>query len=108
MLKNIFKKTSKPRVTKKVFATNGVVESSSEVINVESSKIIASILHPNKKILAEKILSGVSSEDLIKEYGNTRFLEMQKYIQNYSANLNKNAELKAKRGCNGVCIACQR
>ena len=106
MLKNILKKTRKPRVTRRVVAT---AEASTEVVvNVEASKIIASITHPNKKILAEKILNGVSSEELIKEYGNTRFAEMQNYIQNYSVNLAKNAELNAKRGCNGVCVACQK
>lgn len=99
----------KPKVTKKVVSVAGSVpEVTEEIINVESSKIIASISHPNKKILAEKILAGTAIEDLIKEYGNTRVSEMQSYIQNYSTNLNKNADLKAKRGCNGVCLACQR
>lgn len=97
---------SKPKVTIKVVVPTGSI--AEEVINVESSQILASIIHPNKKILAEKILAGTSTEDLVKEYGNTRVLEMQNYITNYSATLNKNAELKAKRGCNGVCLACQR
>lgn len=110
MLKKVTKKVVKKEVVVGAVAptvtASVVVEE--EVVNVESSQILASITHPNKKILAEKILAGTSTEDLIKEYGNTRVSEMQSYIQNFSANLNKNSELKAKRGCNGVCLACQR
>lgn len=105
------KKELKPKVTKKVVVASATAPEFPEVVgvvNTESSAIIASITHPNKKILAEKMLNGVPVEELINQYGNTRVSEMNSYIQSYGANLNKNSALKAKRGCNGVCLACQK
>lgn len=107
-MKKILKKETKPKVTKKVVLSKASQsEVAPAIINVESNEILASISHPNKKILADKILTGTSNEDLIKEYGNTRVSEMQSYIQSFAINLIKNSELNSKRGCNGVCQACQ-
>lgn len=98
----------KPTITKKV-VNNEVVEEKKVVASCDNtSEVLKSISHPNKKILAQKILDGVEFDTLVKDYGRTRVLEMQKYIQVYSDNLNKDCELNAKRGRYGVCIACQR
>lgn len=97
----------KPTITKKVI-NNEVIEEKKVIISDSTKEVLESISHPNKKILAQKILDGVSFDTLAKDYGRTRVLEMQKYIQVYSDNLNKDCELTAKRGRNGVCIACQR
>ena len=112
MKKKVEKKVAvkKPRITAKVVNKEVVkVEAPNTQTVCEASNvdILNSISHPNKKILAQKILDGVSFDELVKSYGRTRVLEMQKYIQDYSINLAKDCELKAKRG-NGVCLACQR
>lgn len=101
------KVVKKPTITKKVI-NNEVIEEKKVIISDSTNDVLESISHPNKKILAQKILDGVSFDTLAKDYGRTRVLEMQKYIQVYSDNLNKDCELTAKRGRNGVCIACQR
>lgn len=101
------KVVKKPTITKKVI-NNEVIEEKKVIISDSTKEVLESISHPNKKILAQKILDGVSFDTLAKDYGRTRVLEMQKYIQVYSDNLNKDCELTAKRGRNGVCIACQR
>ena len=102
VVKKVVKKVKK--ATKK-----GVVAGASvAVVNVNAVKILASIVHPNKKILAEKILSNVPVEELVTEYGKTRVSEMNTYIKSFTANLEKNAALNAKRGCNGVCVACSK
>lgn len=101
------KVVKKPTITKKVI-NNEVIEEKKVIISDSTNEVLESISHPNKKILAQKILDGVSFDTLAKDYGRTRVLEMQKYIQVYSDNLNKDCELTAKRGRNGVCIACQR
>lgn len=109
MPKKIIKKevVKKPTIIKKVI-NNEVIEEKKVIVCDNNSEVLKSISHPNKKILAQKILDGVSFDTLFKDYGRTRVLEMQKYIQVYSDNLNKDCELTAKRGRNGVCIACQR
>lgn len=102
------KKELKPKakkVAKKVVAN---VEVPKKVVNTSTADILSSIVHPNKKILAEKILLGVPVEELISQYGKTRVSEMNSYIRSYKANLDKNFALKAKRGSSGVCLACQK
>jgi hypothetical protein len=97
-----------PAAEEEIIADSVETITAPEIIKDDITIILSSISHPNKKILAEKILLGVeSTEGLISLYGNTRVSEMKRYISSYMSNLNKNSELKSKRGCNGVCIACQ-
>lgn len=111
MIKKIVKKAVsevKPKVTKKVVIVQE--ENTGDIYETPSyvSEIIASISHPNKRILAQKILDEVSFDSLVEEYGRTRVMEMQKYIQNFNLNKDKNCELIARRGTYGVCKACQK
>lgn len=110
----VAKKVSKPKAKKvaKVAKVSNVAKVAStevvEVVNKINVKILASIVHPNKKILAEKILNKVPVEQLNVEYGKIRVAEMNSYIKSFTANLEKNSALAAKRGCNGVCVVCQK
>lgn len=110
MIKKIIKEAVsevKPNVTKKVVIVQE--QNTGDVYQTPSfvSEVVTSINHPNKRILAQKILDGVSFDLLVKDYGRTRIMEMQKYISNYNDSKNKDNELKRRRGV-GICIACQK
>lgn len=96
----------KLRITRKVIVETDT--SKEFLLSQEKQDTIASISHPNKRVLAERIIAGENEEDLIKEYGRTRVFEMQKYIEVFSANKDANYQSKLKRGGGGVCIACQK
>lgn len=44
------------------------------------NKVIKKINHPNRQIIAEKILSGVSEEELIAEHGSVKVAEIKRVI----------------------------
>lgn len=43
-------------------------------------KVIKTINHPNRQIIAEKIFDGVSEEELISEYGSVKVAEIKRII----------------------------
>lgn len=49
-------------------------------LDENKKKILSQITHPNRKILAEQILSGVSLEDLEAEWGKITVAEMNNTI----------------------------
>ena len=65
------KVVKKPTITKKVI-NNEVIEEKKVIISDSTNEVLESISHPNKKILAQKILDGVSFDTLAKDYGRTR------------------------------------
>lgn len=95
------KEVVKPKIVEKIVTVNVAP-------TINSSEVLSSIVHPNKKILAERIINGEDFASLLRDYGRTRVMEMQKYINTYEANQAVRNELKAKRGGYGVCIACQK
>lgn len=73
------KKTKKVKVTKKVFSDVETTKEVDEFLELRN-KVIKKINHPNRQIIAEKILSGVSEEELIAEYGNVKVAEIKRVI----------------------------
>lgn len=73
------KKTKKVKVTKKVFSDVEITKEVDEFLELRN-KVIKKINHPNRQIIAEKILSGVSEEELIAEYGNVKVAEIKRVI----------------------------
>lgn len=73
------KKTKKVKVTKKVFSDVEITKKVDEFLELRN-KVIKKINHPNRQIIAEKILSGVSEEELIAEYGNVKVAEIKRVI----------------------------
>jgi hypothetical protein len=43
-------------------------------------KVIKTINHPNRQVIAEKIFDGVSGSELIAEYGNVKVAEIKRII----------------------------
>lgn len=73
------KKTKKVKVTKKVFSDVETTKEVDEFLELRK-KVIKKINHPNRQIIAEKILSGVSEEELIAEYGSVKVAEIKRVI----------------------------
>lgn len=73
------KKTKKVKVTKKVFSDVETTKEADEFLELRN-KVIKKINHPNRQIIAEKILSGVSGEELIAEYGSVKVAEIKRVI----------------------------
>lgn len=73
------KKTKKAKVTKKVFSDVEITKEVDKFLELRN-KVIKKINHPNRKIIAEKILSGVSEEELIEEYGSVKVAEIKRVI----------------------------
>lgn len=73
------KKTKKVKVTKKVFSDVETTKEVDEFLELRN-KVIKKINHPNRQIIAEKILSGVSEEELIAEYGSVKVAEIKRVI----------------------------
>lgn len=73
------KKTKKAKVTKKVFSDVEITKKVDKFLELRN-KVIKKINHPNRKIIAEKILSGVSEEELIEEYGSVKVAEIKRVI----------------------------
>lgn len=73
------KKTKKAKVTKKVFSDVEITKEVDKFLELRN-KVIKKINHPNRQIIAEKILSGVSEEELIAEYGNVKVAEIKRVI----------------------------
>lgn len=73
------KKTKKVKVTKKVFSDVENTKEVDEFLELRN-KVIKKINHPNRQIIAEKILSGVSGEELIAEYGSVKVAEIKRVI----------------------------
>lgn len=73
------KKTKKVKVTKKVFSDVETTKEVDEFLELRN-KVIKKINHPNRQIIAEKILSGVSGEELIAEYGSVKVAEIKRVI----------------------------
>lgn len=73
------KKTKKVKVTKKVFSDVEITKKVDEFLELRN-KVIKKINHPNRQIIAEKILSGVSEEELIAEYGSVKVAEIKRVI----------------------------
>lgn len=73
------KKTKKVKVTKKVFSDVEITKEVDEFLELRN-KVIKKINHPNRQIIAEKILSGVSEEELIAEYGSVKVAEIKRVI----------------------------
>lgn len=73
------KKTKKVKVTKKVFSDVEIKKEADEFLELRN-KVIKKINHPNRQIIAEKILSGVSEEELIEEYGSVKVAEIKRVI----------------------------
>lgn len=73
------KKTKKAKVTKKVFSDVEITKEADEFLELRN-KVIKKINHPNRQIIAEKILSGVSEEELISEYGGVKVAEIKRVI----------------------------
>lgn len=73
------KKTKKAKVTKKVFSDVEITKEVDKFLELRN-KVIKKINHPNRQIIAEKILSGVSEEELIAEYGSVKVAEIKRVI----------------------------
>lgn len=73
------KKTKKVKVTKKVFSDVEITKEVDEFLELRN-KVIKKINHTNRQIIAEKILSGVSEEELIAEYGSVKVAEIKRVI----------------------------
>lgn len=73
------KKTKKAKVTKKVFSDVEITKEVDKFLELRN-KVIKKINHPNRQIIAEKILSGVSEEELIEEYGSVKVAEIKRVI----------------------------
>ncbi len=73
------KKTKKVKVTKKVFSDVEITKEVDEFLELRN-KVIKKINHPNRQIIAEKILSGISEEELIAEYGSVKVAEIKRVI----------------------------
>lgn len=73
------KKTKKVKVTKKVFSDVETTKEVDEFLELRN-KVIKKINHPNRQIIAEKILSGVSKKELIAEYGSVKVAEIKRVI----------------------------
>lgn len=66
---------------------------------------LKTVTHPNKKILARKIISGIPPGELYAEYGKTRVMEMQKEIEAFS---NLKVESRMRAIPDAGCRMCRR
>lgn len=69
------KKTTRTKVIKEV------IEEVKPLFSEElKKKVIKTINHPNRQVIAEKIFDGVSGSELIAEYGNVKVAEIKRII----------------------------
>ena len=69
------KKTTRTKVIKEV------IEEVKPLFSEElKKKVIKTINHPNRQVIAEKIFDGVSGSELIAEYGNVKVAEIKRVI----------------------------
>lgn len=74
------KKTKKvKKVIEKVISDVEITKEVDDLLELKK-KVIKKINHPNRQIIAEKILSGVSEEELIAEYGSVKVAEIKSII----------------------------
>ena len=69
------KKTTRTKVIKEV------IEEVKPLFSEElKKKVIKTINHPNRQVIAEKIFDGISESELIAEYGNVKVAEIKRII----------------------------
>lgn len=69
------KKTTRTKVIKEV------IEEVKPLFSEElKKKVIKTINHPNRQVIAEKIFDGISESELIAEYGNVKVAEIKRVI----------------------------